>query len=668
MKRLIRDNAGRIIITAFGIWVFCAWRLAGMPSPGFMGRIIPLAWLFAGMLNGRAAVGKWLLPTAICFSAGAWLWMLHPYTWIIAAAVSAAGLVAWGISVAGKIRFGLIRGILPILFLSLVTAEINGDEVRFAEQASFISGISSARFGEMNSRRGDISATEGHHTPVFPALISPGLLAGDSGLRIIPVMLALFGVLLLARLTDPQTAAAAALLYPGFGIFGLAMTGWLALGLFTMTVLLPEGRKWTVLRLVTAVSLVALKMRYAGLAAGIIVTEYACMPVRKGKWLIPAICFAALLLFLLLDRYVLNGQVFWTRYGNIESLRLIWVSIFQRPLETVSHAGWSLFDPEAGLLFRAPWVIAACSGLVLFRKKSPAVFNRLFVPSMMYWVFLIIWSGSTWHGLPAPAGRMFLPMLPLFACGLACAWKQPATMILVTVSIAVTAIVIVFPQSRYNYADGTDSILAVLGTISGFSMVRSQSSQLIAALFLSGSALLVLRKARIKTGLILMILLLSAFLLGQNRRGYEAEDLPAGIVQGAALYPAISDPTERFFWYNSRERMLVLGEPGQSILLPGAEAGDTLFMEMSGNGGVLRVAEKLLTVDTPLIDMPASFRTVGRTERVLPDLPENRLMQGFYVVLESADVCSGNVRISHQSGSPVYIDRIELSEVGSLHD
>jgi hypothetical protein len=661
VKKVILLHADQIMMAAFGIWIFCVWRFAGMPSPGFMGRIIPLAWLLAGILNGRAERGKWFLPMVFCFTAGAWLWMLHPNGWILAASIPVAGLVAWGISVSKKTSLGLIRGILPILLLSLVTAEINGDEVRFAEQASFISGIPSERFGEMHFRPGDISSTEGHHTPLFPLLISPGLMAGDNGLRIVPVILALLSVLLLAKLTNNQTAAAAALLYPGFSVLGLAMTEWLALGLFTLGVLLPEGRKWLFVRLLIAIVLAALKMRYAGLAAGIIIAEYAGMHERKGKWLIPLLGTGTGLFLLLIDRYILNGMVFWTRYGNIEALRLIWVNIFHRPLETLSHAGWSLFDPEAGLFIRAPWVLAACSGLFLFRKNSPALFKRLFIPSMTYWAFLIIWSGSSWHGLPAPVGRMFLPMLPLFACGLASAWKQPGMRILIMVSIAVTAFVIVSPAGRYNYADGTDSILAIFGTRTGFSMVRSHSSQLIPAVFLAASLLLVLKRVRVRTGLTVLILFTSAFLLGQNGGELEAEDLPPGIVQGTTLYPAISEPSERYFWFNSRERMLVLNEPGQSILLRGAEAGDTLSLEMSGNGGVLLIGDKLLAVETALIEMPASLTIIGRSERILPDWPENRLMEVFDMVLDSADVRSGSVRIAHHSGPPVYIDRIGFS-------
>lgn len=448
MRNIIRNHRHSLAMAGFGIWIFAVWRLAGMPDPGFAGRIIPSAWLLAAMLNGQRRQGRWFIPVTISFTAGAWLWMLHPASWIITAAVPVAGLIAWGISISGNHRFGVIRAVLPVLLLSIVTAEINSDEVRFAEQASLLSGISSGSFSEVHFRSGDISGNQGHHTPLFPLIIAPGLLAGDMGLRILPAILALMGILAMAKLTDPRIAVVTALLYPGFSVFGLAMTGWLAVGLFTVGVLLPEGRKWSAMRFLIALILVALKMRYIGLAAGIFIAEYACMPSRRRKWLIPILWISGGLFVLLLDRYILNGVIFWSRYGNIESIRLIWINIFQRPLDTISHAGWSLFDPEAGLFFRAPWVIAAIPGLFLFSRKYPARFKRLFIPSMIYWVFLIVWSGPSWHGLPAPAGRMFVPMLPLFACGLACVWKEKGTRLLVILSIAVSAVVIASPVCR----------------------------------------------------------------------------------------------------------------------------------------------------------------------------------------------------------------------------
>ena len=651
-------------MAAFGIWIFLVWRLAGMPDPGFAGRLIPVTWLLAAILNGKEKQSMWFIPLVLSFTAGAWLWMLYPNCWIIAAAIPVAGLIAWAFSISGANRFGVVRAVLPLLLLSVITAEINGDEVRFAEHAAAISGISSERFSESHFRIGDISREEGHHTPFFPMLIAPGLLAGDVGLRIIPVILAFIGVLLLAKLTEPRIAVAVALLYPGLSILGLAMTGWLALGLFTFGVLLPEGKKWSAIRFLIALLLVALKMRYIGLSAGILIAEYSCMPTgnRKKKWLIPAAWIGGGLFVLALDRYVLGGVIFWSRYGNIEAVRLLWANVIQQPLVTVSHAGWSLFDPEAGLIIRAPWVLAAISGLFIFSRSHPSRFKRLFIPSLFYWLFLIAWSGPSWHGLPAPAGRMFVPMLPLFACGLASVWNKKETRSLLVISIAVSALVIASPVCRYNYADGTDSILTLLGTVTGFSMVRSDPVLLLVPLFLAVFMIIVLRKGKKYRGLPYVIILTALFLIGLSTAGFEAEDMSPDTVQGARLYPNISDPMERFFWFGSRERILELAEPGQSILLSGVEVGDTLFLELSGGGGLLSVGNDVIPVETPLMVLPSLFRSIGRTTRALPDWPENRTMEVFAVPLDDQDIIDCTVRISHHSGPPVYMDRIDVSK------
>ena len=661
MKTQFNSFIHSLSMALFAAWIFAVWRIAGMPAPGFAGRFIPLAWLLASVLNGRNQRPSWFIPMVLSFTAGSWLWMLYPDLWMIAAAIPVTGLIAWGITTARK-GFGVVRAVLPLLFLSLITAEINGDEVRFAEQAAALSGISSESFSETHLRSGDISTTEGHHTPLFPLLISPGLLAGDFGLRIIPVIIALLALLLLSKLTNPGIAVTAALLYPGFGIFGLAMTGWLALGLFTLAALMPEGKKFSVLRFLIAFVLVALKMRYIGLSAGIFIAEYACMTMGRRKWLTPLVWIGSALAVLVIDRFFLGGMIFWSRYGNIGAVNLIQMNLFNRPLDTLANAGWSLFDPEAGLIFRAPWVIAAIAGLVFLKRNQPSRFKRLFIPSLLYWLLLVLWSGSSWHGLPAPIGRMFLPILPLFAAGLAYVWKEKETKLLVILSIAFSAIVVASPVCRYNYADGTDSILTLIGITSGFSMVRSNSIQLLAALFFAFSLLAVFRKPEDYRVFSFLIIFAVVFALGIHPAGYEAEDLPPEIVQGAALYPHISDPLERYFWFNSREIMLELGESGQTIRIPGAEAGDMINLQMSGGGGFLSVGSRLLPVETPLIELPPAFNTIRRDRKILPDWPENRLVQSFSILLDSIDTVAGTVLIQHHSGPPVYIDRIDISK------
>lgn len=667
MKNILKGRFDSFAIAGFGVWIFVMWRIAGMPSPGFAGRIIPAAWILAAVLNGKNHFVKWFVPLALSFITGAWLWMVHPGGWILAAAIPVAGLIAWALSVSTRGRYGVVAAVLPVLLLSLLTAEINGDEVRFAEQATALSGIDCERFSEVHIRAGDLSLTQGHHTPLFPLLIAPGLLAGHLGLRVIPFLVALTALVLLAKLSTPRIAVIAALCYPGFSILGLAMTGWLAVALFTLAILLPEGRKWTAVRIMIALILVAVKMRYAGLAAGIIIVEYDSIQGdgKKKKWIVPAVLLSTGLLVLIIDRYLLNGMLFWTRYGNTGSVELIWMNTFKRPLYTIANFGWSLFDPEAGLLLRAPWVLAAISGLFVLRKNNLPRLKKLLIPSIIYWVFLIIWTGTSWHGLPAPAGRMFVPLIPLFAWGLAAVWNKKETRFLVYISMGISALVIASPVCRYNYADGTDSLLALAGITSGFSMVRGNPAHLLVALLLAVSMLIVLRNSKKYSAFFLVIIFAAIFILGFTPGGYEAEDMLPEVMQGARLYPYISDPVERYFWFNSRERMVEFSEPGQSIVLPGVRAGDTLSLKMSSRGGVLAVGSAHIMVETPLIEMPSAYMSMGKPSRMLPDQPENRLMQYFSIPVNEDDIENGTVRILHLQGFPVYLDRIDVLE-GSI--
>lgn len=655
MRRFLRNHSMMAYSLAFAVWIFVVWRLAGMPSPGFLGRLLPAAWLLAALLSGRCRVPGWIPMTAGFFTVTAWIWMIFEPGWIIAAASAASGLVFWGIRISGRGRFGPAAAAVPLLLVAFFTADINSDEVRFAEISASVAGISSEAYGEQHLRTGDISMETGHHTPVFPALISPGLLLGDRGIRLIPVLIALAAILLLGKLAGPAPAAVSALLYPGFAILGLAMTGWLAAGLFALWLLLGRSRKYGLIRMVLPVLLVAVKMRYAGLAAGMFLADYACSGFSKGKWTIPLTLAAGTVLFLAVDRYLLGGELFWIRYGNLGMLKIFWVNVFHKPAQTLASAGWSMVDPEAGLLFRAPWILASIYGLGGLAARSADLFRKAFIPSLFYWMVLILWSGSSWHGLPAPAGRVFVPMIPLFALGLAEVWKRKETRLLILISAAVTGLVSVYPHARGNFADGTDTLLALAGTVSGFSMVRSSGMYLILALLPPAAVLMLMTRNRWSRGFTVLVLFSAALAAGLKGPVPEAEDLPPGNLQGALLYPRDPDPVARYFWFGSRERMLELSEEGHGVIFPAAAEGDTMFIEASSSGGFLTVQGDTLEVRTILMDLPEEYRTFGRRQEDLPDLPQNRRMEIYRIQLRE-----GVAGVFFAGGEPVYLDRIGI--------
>lgn len=655
MRKLIDSYGMTIGAVLTGIWVFIAWRLAGLPSPGFLGRIVPGAWILAGALSGKGPVRWWMPVQLVLFTLSAWLWMIWGPGWVFAAAVPVAGLVAWALAVASG-KHGTIRALFPMLFLILLTAEVNSDEVRFAEIAAGMGHVNSERYGERQYRAGDINAEVGHHTMVFPGIISPGLMAGDRWLRAVPVLITIGSAALLASLAGPVPAVACALLYPGFSTLGLAMTGWLAAGVFTLWLMRGSHRWGAMITVLAALFLTALKMRYAGLAAGMLIAEYANSKPVRGKWLVPFSIAAGGMLFLAVDRYLLGGEVFWVRYGNMETLKLMWINLFHRPAATVSAAGWSLFDPEAGLLPRAPWVIPAIWGLVILARENGELFRRAVIPAGLYWFVLIVWSGTAWHGLPAPVGRVFLPLVPPLAIGLSKVWARRETLVLVAVSAMISAIVTVFPHGRANFADGTDTLLTLAGGHTGFSMARASSLWLIAALIPFVSTLLLTGKKRVSPGFITLAVLSVGLALGLTGDAEEAEDLPGSSVTGALLYPGDPDPVIRYFWFGSRERMLELSSADHVITMECPPGNAMLFLEASSTGGRLLVCGDTLEVSTPMIELPGVYRMIGR-RGILPDRPENRIMAPCTLLVAAPQ---GMITVSHCDGAPVYIDRIGL--------
>ena len=655
MREFIRSHSMMIASFLFGVWIYFVWKLTGMPSPGFLGRLIPFAWVAAGLLSGKSRTSTWFIPVVVFFTISSWIWMVFEPGWLIAGASAAAGIILWGIYISGKSRSGLAAALIPAVIMVLFTADVNSDEVRFAEISAAVTGISSESYGERQFRTGDISLDTGHHTAVYPAIISPGLLIGDRGLRAVPLLITFAAVLLLGKLAGPAPAAAAALLYPGFGTLGLAMTGWLAAGLFSLWMLLSMKGRYGPLRILIVILLVAIKMRYAGLAAGMIIVEYACMKKLRGKWAIPASILAGTILFLAADKYVLGGELFWARYGNSEMLKLIWINLFHRPADTLSNAGWSLLDPEAGLFFRAPWTIAALYGMGKLAVRSPGLYRKALIPSLSYWVVFIVWSGTSWHGLPAPAGRVFVPLVPMLALGIREVWSRRETRLLILLSVIFSAVVSVYPHARANYADGTDTVLALVKTVSGFSMVRSSGLYIVLALIPPAAVLLIMGRKKLSYGLMALVIFAAALAAGLQGPVGDAEDLTGKNVQGALLYPMDPDPVIRYFWFGSRERMLSMSCEGQSICFQGASPGDTLFIEAASSGGSLVVQGDTIEIFTGQIEIPSEYMAMGRRQEDMQDVPENMLMHIYRIPLSAS---TDNVMVVHGGGEPVYIDRI----------
>lgn len=642
-----------------GAWVFLAWRLAGMPDPGGMGRFLPVAWLLMGVLSFRCGVPSAIALSMVPFTILTLFWRVLPWGFHGAVASGVAGLLGVGLAVSGE-RLGTVRAVLPVAFLMVLTVPFTSDEVRFAEIAAEITGISGYSFV---SRPGDPAPGDSHHTPVYPMMVAPGIPFGPVGMRVmglLPVLACamLLRLLLLGRrIPNPGVAAVSAVfLMPGFTLLGPAMTGWTAAAAVCAFALLPRGKPGFWGTMVLAAFLIALKMRYAGAAAGMLLAWFLeNTRGRRSRYLVPLAMVGLPVLLLVLDRVFLSGRLLWMRYGTLETLTLVRINLLHRPLELARSAAHMLLDAEAGLIPKAPWVIAALAGLPFLRRSNPWLFSRLAFPALLYSGFHLVWMADMWHGLPAPATRVFMPLLPLLAASLAGVFEKGTTRVLVVLSLAVSALTASVPEARFNLALGNDILLGRLGAGGApVSMIRPDDLVLGIWAVLAAAALYLSWRDDV-TGLKVLLLsgaLVLALPFRPNR--IEAEDAGPEIVHGALLYPENPDPGERLFWLFSKQRLLVLDHPDQYLIVPG---GRGVTLAAAGPAGaVLLLGSDSLWVESDLMRIPEAF-SLFRKGSVTPDLPENRALNMYSIEMDGPLT----IRIP-PGGPPVYIDWLEVRD------
>ena len=76
MIKFAKSHSLMVHSLLFSVWMFVLWKVCGMPSPGFAGRLLPAAWLFTALLSGRSSAGRWFMPFAALFTVAAWFWMI----------------------------------------------------------------------------------------------------------------------------------------------------------------------------------------------------------------------------------------------------------------------------------------------------------------------------------------------------------------------------------------------------------------------------------------------------------------------------------------------------------------------------------------------------------------------------------------------------------------
>ncbi|MFO8183561.1 MAG: hypothetical protein R6U39_05250 [Candidatus Aegiribacteria sp.] len=577
-----------------GILLFIAWRMTGMPSPGVLGRLIPLAWLITAVVYGRGdrpAASLQLLGISLLLFV---FWAAAPGMFTVASS-SAMLAVFPGLMKVSRRRLGLLMAVIPLVPMILVLVPFTGDEPHYARITEELFPGGTGRFQEYQRQAGDPGEGFRHHQSLYPALMLPGYPGGITGIRLMNTLFALWAVTVLSRTMRKsgfrkwrELPLLALLTMPGSGVLGLVYPGWLAVAVFVTGVymFLKGGRKVWVLA--AAGALVLVKIRFAGLSLGLLLALLLEYRGRK-RLTIALVLLSVAAAGLLFDFGFLGGRVFWVRYGNVEFLKTVLV----QPLYRSSHLLLALFstlvDIESGLLWKAPWVLAGLAGLPALRRERRALFRWLGLPGLLYLLVLVYWTGTNWSGMPTPAGRMLLPLLPILLASLGMVMKRAGVRVLVWISMAAGAVYYCHPLLRMNHADGTDALASTLagaaGSLAAWVPSAVRFSLPVFLFWILGSALVVwmIAARRGGTGYVLAAgFALLCLAGGTTRTRWEAEDIPPSMKDFCQLYPRETEPEHRKFWMFSTQRMLRLHREEDAVRIPvRRDPGDVAAVEIT---------------------------------------------------------------------------------------
>jgi hypothetical protein len=689
----VRDWRGPLYHLFGGLLVFLLWRVTGMPSPGLQGRLIPLAWVVLGLLTGRSGIPRFSAGFLGAFSLLVFLWRIHPALHVLAGASAVLGMFP-GImaTAAGGARWSLARAAAPLFLLSVLLVPFEGDEPHYAAILAGITGDEDSPFQDPGPQLGDLATGETHHTRTFPLLLLPGYPFGQIGVRAVSFLMALAAVMLTAHLfrsygisIDGGPAVMALLVMPGAGLLGLLYPGWVSIALFVAGALwLRRGKNVLPVLLALTLILAAIKMRFFFLGAGLLVVWFLRLE-RGRKWRCAAIIMGIGAAVLAADYFLLGGGLVWARYGNVGLLRGIYANLTVHTVTTLTAPLASMLDIEAGMLWKAPWVVLALAGLPALRKRHPDLYTVLGVPSLIYIIVVWIWLPFEWHSMPTPPGRLFMPLMPLLLASASMVLGKRSAWVLIWLSMAVSALCVSDPWLRFNHADGTDTIISMFtsGSAAVSGWLPSWSRPSVMPFILWGAFLLLLVVLVPRRGRGVQWALLAAALgLGLASTGYPgtwyASSLGPEYRTGCSVYPENPDPLQRTFWLFRRTPLLAMGHPLDSITLPAPPGEGPLEVSVllcgmaSDDGSVpgLDVSSggcsETVFVDSPVQPTPAWVRMHGK-EGDIARVPENMADTLVTVVLEDPgeDVVLSPDWSDGQDPLPagLYLDRIEIGRI-----
>ena len=575
-----------IFHAASALLIFFIWRITGMPSPGLLGRLVPLSWLITAIVYGNRGIPKYSIYFLAAFAVLSLFWTVSPALEVVSAAAGFAGIFPGLLSVSSR-RFGILLAMLPVIPMILLLVPFTGDEPHYASITESLISSESGRFSEFSSQEGDPVGNFTHHQSFYPALMIPGYplsIPGMRGMNFLFALGALFVMAVLLRDTGYENwrklTVLGFLLVPGGSVLGLVYPGWLALAVFLYAVWAALNSKRTVWVIAAAMLLVLIKFRFIGISIGLLAALVIESKGRK-KLVLPAVIIGLAAAGMIFDLVVLNGQVFWVRYGNIAFVKTLILQPLYRTHEMIIAAGSSLVDIENGILWKAPWVLAGIAGLPLLKRSNRKLFMWLGLPALTYYAILIFWTTRDWSGVPTPAGRMLLPILPILLVSLGYMMKRKEVRILIWASLGISAVYFTHPIFRFNHADGTDALVSrIFGPLSSITEWVPSAVRLNIPVFAGW----ILFSAVIVWSLVMVrrryteYLLLSAFLLlclfgGMEKNSWEAEDIPAEYRNFCTVYPDESSFESRKYWLFTRERMLRMSSPDDALVLPVRETG-----------------------------------------------------------------------------------------------
>ncbi|MEN8208638.1 MAG: hypothetical protein ABFR50_05225 [Candidatus Fermentibacteria bacterium] len=685
LRRIAEERSGMLFHAASSILIFLIWRIAGMPSPGLLGRLIPLSWLITALLYGKGGIPKLSVYLLTVFAVFSLFWTVNTGFEVISAACALMGIFPGLMSVSSR-RFGILLALLPLIPLILLLVPFTGDEPHFASITERLVSPQTGRFSEYSSQLGDPRAGISHHQSLYPALMIPGYPLSVPGMRGMNLLFAVAAMVLLSKILRDsglnnwkQLSVLGFFLVPGCSILGLVYPGWLALAVFLSAVYLYSKSKKSIWVITAAIILVLIKFRFIGLSAGLLA---ALLIEYRGKRKL--LLFAALVSFvaagLLFDLLLLNGRIFWVRYGNMSFIKVVLLQPLYRTPEVLLAAGSSLADIESGLLWKAPWVLAGFAGLNILKNRNRTLFLWLGLPALFYFLILVFWNPNEWSGMPTPAGRMLLPLLPVLLASLGMVWKRKGVKLLIWISLGISAVYFTYPVLRFNFADGSDSLVSrISGHFSSITDILPSALRFNLPLFAGWMMfalfviILLKRKNRYIQYAVTSVFLLSCILGGLEKSVWEAEDIPSEYRDYCSIYPFETDLESRKFWLFSREKMLMLGDPADAVVLPVPEdAGDSLKLTVLFRS-LSEGAETGIAVSSgewrdsvyalsEVRDAPGWVSILRDTH--LPSMPENLREVRSDFTIPSVD-CGESIRIAplgldgrHGRYDGIYLDRI----------